>query len=93
MANRVTCINKQDRDNPWERILRLGGTRDSDGKRWSCSQQECVAFIEDGREFYVQASDHKVWLEVAKSAHGNKYVRTRADQDTEDNLLSLPECP
>ena len=93
MASRVTCINKADRQSQWERIQRLGGTRDDNGNRWSCTQQECVDYIENGAQFYVQESGHRVYLEVAVSRHGNKYVRTDADHDTQDNLLSLPECP
>ncbi|WP_414322894.1 DUF3892 domain-containing protein [Xanthomonas campestris] len=30
---------------------------------------------------------------VATSRSGRKYLRTTADHDTPDNLLSLPECP
>ncbi|QIE54438.1 DUF3892 domain-containing protein [Pikeienuella piscinae] len=93
MTNRVTCINKTDRYNPWERIDRLGGTKDSDGSRWGCTQQECVAYIEKGYEFYVDTNGHREYLVVGKSSQGNKYVKTEADQDTQDNLLSLPECP
>ncbi|MGO7416641.1 DUF3892 domain-containing protein [Rhizobium ruizarguesonis] len=29
----------------------------------------------------------------AKSAAGNKYLKTTADGDQPNNLLSLPECP
>lgn len=91
--NRVDCINKTDRYNPWERIQRLGGTRDDGSGRWICTQQECVRFIENGYKFYVELRPgHRVYLEVAVSAQGNKYVKTEADRDPQDNLLSLPEC-
>jgi hypothetical protein len=92
MTNRVTCINKTDRYNPWERIRHLGGTKDGGGQ-WGCSQQECVSYIESGYTFYVQQGQNKVYLEVAVSPEGNKYVKTKADRTPQDNLLSLPECP
>jgi hypothetical protein len=30
---------------------------------------------------------------VAVSRYGNKYIKTTADGEQPDNLLSLPECP
>ena len=30
---------------------------------------------------------------VAVSRFGNKYIKTEADGDQPNNLLSLPECP
>ena len=91
--NRVDCINKTDRQSAWERIHRLGGTRDDNGERWSCSQQECVAYIEKGVQFYVERpAGHRTKLIVATSRFGNKYVKTERDGEQPDNLLSLPEC-
>jgi len=93
MSNRVDCINKANRPSRWEAIRRLGGTRDDNGNRWSCTQDECIAYIEKGIRFYVQKTNHKVYLVIGVSPQGNKYVKTEADTDTQDNLLSLPECP
>jgi hypothetical protein len=91
--NRVDCINKTDRQSAWERIHRLGGTRDDNGQRWSCSQSECIGYIEGGVQFYVERPPgHRVYLIVATSPFGNKYVKTTADGEQPDNLLSLPEC-
>ena len=92
MSNRVDCINKTNRTSPWERITSLGGVRDDNGQRWSCSQQECIRHIENGVRFYVQKNGHSVDLVVGISQSGNKYVKTEADSDKQDNLLSLPEC-
>ena len=45
-------------------------------------------------EFYVdRPHGDRVKLVVAKSAQGNKYVKTESDGDQPNNLLSLPECP
>ena len=93
MSNRVTCITKADRNSRYDAIQRLGGTRDDNGQRWSCTRQECVNHIKKGAQFYVNVSGHRVYLIVQKSANGLEYVRTDPDKDTRDNLLSLPECP
>lgn len=93
MSNKVTCINKPDRNSKYDAIQRLGGTRDDNGNRWSCTRQECVDYIKKGTRFYVNVSGHRVYLIVQKSASGLEYVRTDPDQDKRDNLLSLPECP
>ena len=44
--------------------------------------------------FYVSlaGASKSVWVEVGVSRFGNKYLRTDGDDDTRNNLLSLPEC-
>jgi hypothetical protein len=94
MAIQIKCINKSDRDNPWERIIYIGGTN-SDGTRWRITQERAIKGIESGEwKFYVaRPQDDSVWVEVAVSRFGNKYIKTTADGDLPNNLLSLPECP
>jgi len=89
---RIRCINKSDRDNPYERIRRVGGIN-SDGSRWSQSQEQTVREIENGSyEFYVSEGGKTVDVIVA-THDGNKYIKTTADGLHPNNLLSLPECP
>jgi hypothetical protein len=91
--NRVECIRRQPRrnPNPYRAITHLSGTR-PDGSRWKCTQQECVAYLRRGYEFYVvRSKGDKVRLTVALSANGNEYVKTLADGDLPANLLRLPE--
>jgi hypothetical protein len=94
MAIQVKCINKSDRCNPHERIINIGGTN-PDGTRWKLSQPEAIKGIENGTyQFYVsRPAGDSVWVIVAVSQYGNKYLKTESDGDQPNNLLSLPECP
>lgn len=88
----IMCINKSDRYNPHERITHVGGIHG--GTRWKLTQPDAIAGIESGKwQFYVSAGGHTVWVIVAVSAYGHKYLKTQNDGDLPDNLLSLPECP
>ncbi|MGE4340777.1 MAG: DUF3892 domain-containing protein [Pigmentiphaga sp.] len=90
---RIECINKDDRQNPFERITHVGGTNPS-GTRWLLKQEDAIAGIENGKwRFWVHVNDNSVWVIVAVSRFGNKYLRTETDGEEPNNLLSLEECP
>lgn len=93
MHVQVRCINKSDRYNPYERILSIGGVN-PDGSRWKLSQEQAIDYIEKGQyAFFVLVNSSHVNVIVARSAHGNKYLKTESDGEQPNNLLSLPECP
>jgi hypothetical protein len=86
----IECVNKSDRFNPHERIKNVGGTA---GGGWQMSEAQAIACIEkDGWRFYTDVKGKKVWVIVAISQWGHKYLKTEADGVGENNLLSLPEC-
>lgn len=90
---RISCINKADRNNPNKHITHIGGV-DADNKRWKITEEDAIEYIEKGTyEFYVFAGGSSVNVIIARSSAGHKYLRTVADGEIPDNLLSLPECP
>ena len=87
----IKCINKDDRMDPYERITHVGGYGTS---QWKLTQRDAIGMIERGEwGFFVTAGGNPVWVVVAISRFGNKYLKTQADGDEPNNLLSLPECP
>jgi hypothetical protein len=58
------------------------------------SQTEAIAAIEAGTySFYTLVDGRRANVIVAVSRFDNKYLKTTADGEQPDNLLSLPECP
>ena len=93
MAERreISCINKNDRDSAYERIKYVGGIHLR--TRWKFTVDDAIWYIENGTySFYTRVSNHERKV-VVSTRLGKKYLKTEADHDTPDNLLSLPECP
>jgi hypothetical protein len=87
----ISCINKVEHHNPYQRITHIGGRGD---KQWKITQEAAIDYIErDEWDFYVDVRGRRVWIVVAISRFGHKYIKTEDDGDIPNNLLSLPECP
>lgn len=87
MTRQITCITKDEPKNPYERITHVGGTG------FYVTQREAIQDIErDSRAYNVSVRGDTVWVIVAVSRYGNKYIKTQNDGDEPNNLLSLPQC-
>jgi len=90
--HKIGCINKDIRQDKYNRITHVGGV--GGGKQWKLTLDEAINGIESGQwAFYTHVGGHERDVVVVTPRNGRKYLRTTADQDTPDNLLSLPECP
>jgi hypothetical protein len=88
MPKHVSCIVKSDRHNPHERITHIGGYG------WKITQEQAIRDIEaDPNTYYTHVDGNSAWIEVATSRQGNKYIRTKGDDENQNNLLSLDSCP
>ena len=86
----IKCINKNPREDRHHSITHVGGFTN---ERWKITKDDAIGKI-DRREcsFYTLVGGRRA--EVVVATHlGRKYLKTTADRDTPDNLLSLPECP
>jgi len=87
---KISCINKVNHLNAYERITHVGGVHNQ--ARWKYSLDDAIRYIENGvYSFYTSVGGHERNVLVA-TRNGRKYLKTEADADTPDNLLSLPEC-
>jgi hypothetical protein len=59
-SHEILCINKDDRQNPQERITHIGG-KNSSGTRWKLTLDDAIRSIEKGEyAFYVYRGGSKV---------------------------------
>lgn len=88
----IKCINKDPRQDPYRAITHVGGFETS---QWRLTLSDAIEKIERKEwSFYVsRPRGDTVQVVVAISRFGNNYLKTTADADEPNNLLSLPECP
>jgi Protein of unknown function (DUF3892) len=96
MSIRITCIKKAagNHENTHVAISELGWENESTNATGKSTREKMYDWVNDGNSAYVKdaSSGNKADLEAVKTASGTKYVRTKPDGTTKDNLLALPEC-
>lgn len=88
----VTCITKPHPQSPHEHITHLGNPR----VPWKWTREQVIVSIEArSNSFYVidPHNGKRADVGVVKPTGRAPYVRTHADGDWNDNLLSLNQCP
>ena len=100
IERQVTCISKKDRFNPHERIQRIGGASSSTlltallASPWTMTENEAIAAINSGQyTFYTMVNGQRANVRVARSLLHGEYLTTHPDDEKQNNLLHLPECP
>ena len=88
----ISCVNKQPRQNPHERISYVGGVN-SDKTRWKLTLDEAIAGVEVGKWTFWTKGGGKSAHVIIATHNGHKYLKTTDDGVQPDNLLALPECP
>lgn len=86
----ITCINKIDHHDPYERIQNVGGTENS--VSWRMSVSKAIEAIDNKQySFFVDVDGKEVEVIVVKR-NGGRYLRTAPDDETKNNLLYLRDC-
>jgi Protein of unknown function (DUF3892) len=98
-TRQITCIRKHEHSDPHHPIRWVGGADIPSGQSFQLTQEEVIAAIDSGDQFFVQGIDGSTSSVQVKthfpswSQQGIRYIATVADQSQADNLLSLPDCP
>jgi len=88
---KVTCIDKPHPLSPHEHITHLGNPRVG----WKWTREEVIRSIDAGTNTFFVIDPYtgkRSDVGVVRPAGRPPYVRTHADGDWNDNLLSLSQC-
>jgi hypothetical protein len=89
---KVKWVDQSDQPDPYQRIRQIGGA--SRKFQWKHTRAQAIESIERGTfVYYVERDARAVNLEVGLAPNGCKYLKTQADDDQHQLLLSLSECP
>ncbi len=84
----VDSINKG--GNEHERITEIGGP---EGGGWRRSVQQIITNIANGEQFFVGGVGKRAQVSPWPNQQTGPYLRTHADGQWNNNLLSLPPIP
>lgn len=87
----VTCITKPHPQSPHEHITHLGNP-----PSWTWAREQVIASIEAKTNTFFVRDPHngkRSDVGVVRPPNGAPYLRTYADEQWNNNLLSLTQCP
>lgn len=88
----VTCITKPNVNSPHEHVTYIGNVTVG----WRLTREDAISRIDSKAEqFYVKdpQSGKTAYIGVVREPGKAPYLRTYADNDWNNNLLSLQQCP
>lgn len=89
----IKFVHTSTDSNSPQQIRYIGGV-DPAGVRWRLSEADAIAGMESGNwRFYATIDGHAVWLTIAHTPDGHKYLKAMTDAVTPDPLLSLSDNP
>lgn len=92
-GERVQCVRRPGRTGP-RGLQGIGGTFGQSARRWFLTLPQAIEEIERGKSFYVEEpTGDRVAVVVDRVSRSRPFLRTVADGDGPNNLLSLPSCP
>ena len=93
MSKRITCINKNPRHDPYNRISHFGCLSGSilGSTTVKYTSEELVRRILSGENFHTESWGKRAKIILGKGPAGY-YPKSEADSTGQNNLLELPEC-
>lgn len=88
MKYKVTCTTKH---STYERITHLGCVTDT-GFYQRFTEEEVLQHMAQGDEFHVTRPEGHTVKIIPAERHNRPYLKTEADGERPDNLLSLAHC-
>ncbi len=94
MSLRITCINKAGgyHEDPHEAIQTLGWVNEQNAQIGRSTREVMHDWVKSGGLAFVVAGGSRAPLVAVVNSRGTRFVKTKPDATTKDNLLKLPEC-
>lgn len=93
MALQITGIRKPNPSDPHEAISHYRWLDHDDNTTGIDEREALIAWMEENKvKAFVANGSDKVWCGIRKNQHGTKYLQTYADDQWNNNLLSLDQC-
>jgi len=89
MRYRITCTTNHP---SFTRITHLGCVTTTNLYQL-LSEEDAITRLRNGDSFYVERPTGHVVEVLIAQREGRDYLKTEADGEKPDNLLSLPDCP